>query len=438
VTEIAPITDLDLPQIYNDDVDVKAVISHLQNGALPLLITGEAGTGKSTLIRYIRTCGAFPNTAVLAPTGIAAINVSGQTLHSFFRLPPRIIDERALVGQRANRLWKKVDIIIVDEVSMVRPDILDGMDLILRKARRSQKPFGGAMLVFVGDFFQLPPVVGRQEAEILQHMGYETPFAYSAKVFKRYPPRRITLTKVHRQKDERFRQLLSRLREGVDVDETLNVLNRSAARDHRDGVMPLVLTATNNAAAGYNNAALSKINHPEGVFEGTVTGSFNVKGDKLPVPDRLALKPGARVMALKNDPQRRWVNGSIGTVKSVSTDVVAVSFDHSGRVHDMVKSSWETLKYVWNDSKEQVDVEVTGAYTQMPLSLAWAVTIHKAQGLTLDDVRIDLERGAFAAGQAYVALSRATSLDGLSFTRPLTPRDIIVERRHTQFLGDTA
>ncbi len=433
---MSDITDLTLPDMYSDDDAVKSALSHMQNGAVPMLITGEAGTGKSTLIRYMRSCGAFPNLAVLAPTGIAAVNVAGQTLHSFFRLPPRIIDERALTGQRANRLWKKVDHIIVDEISMVRPDILDGMDLILRRARRSQRPFGGVRMVFVGDFYQLPPVVGRQEQDILQRMGYETPFAYSAKVFKRYPPRRIALTTIHRQKDERFQRLLSKLREGDDVPAALGVLNDAASRPHRAGRTPLVLTATNNAAAGYNRAALGQIAGPERLFEGTLSGKFNMSGDKLPVPQSLPLKAGARVMALKNDVQKRWVNGSLGTVQSVSADTVSVKFDDTGRSHDVVKSSWETLKYVWNDAKEELDVEVTGAYSQMPLTLAWAVTIHKAQGLTLEDVRIDLERGAFSSGQTYVALSRATSLAGLSFTRPLSPRDVIVERRHAHYLGE--
>lgn len=428
------LTDLTLPEMYEDDDAAKAALSHMQNGAVPLLITGEAGTGKSTLIRYMRSCGAFPSLAVLAPTGIAAVNVAGQTLHSFFRLPPRIIDERALTGQRANALWKKVNHIIVDEISMVRPDILDGIDLILRRARRSQRPFGGVRMVFVGDFYQLPPVVGRQEQEILQHMGYETPFAYSAKVLERYPPRRIDLTTIHRQKDERFQKLLSKLREGEDVPTALEALNTAASKPHREGRTPLVLTATNNAAAGYNRSALSRITGPERMFEGELSGKFNVKGDKLPVPQNLPLKVGARVMALKNDMQKRWVNGSLGTVQAVSADTVNVKFDDTGRSHDVVKSSWETLKYVWNDAKEELDVEVTGAYSQMPLTLAWAVTIHKAQGLTLEDVRIDLERGAFSSGQTYVALSRATSLSGLSFTRPLTPRDVIVERRHASYL----
>ncbi|MEE9347620.1 MAG: AAA family ATPase [Robiginitomaculum sp.] len=434
MTELAPITDLTLPERYADDADVRAVISHLQHGALPLLITGEAGTGKSTLIRYIRTCGAFPKAALLAPTGIAAINISGQTLHSFFRLPPRIIDEGALLGQRANSLWKKVEIIIIDEVSMVRPDILDGMDLILRKARRSQKPFGGVKMLFVGDFYQLPPVVRGQEADILERMGYDTPFAYSAKVFKRYPPRRINLTHIHRQKDERFRAILSSLRQGKYVNRAVEVLNEAGYGPHRAGVTPLVLTATNAAAARYNTAALGEIDAVSQKFIGESTGKFNVSGDKLPVPERLTLKAGARVMALRNDPQKRWVNGSLGTVLTLADNSVMVTFDHSERTHEVESASWETIKYVWNEAAERVDAEITGSYKQMPLNLAWAVTIHKAQGLTLEDVRVDMERGAFAAGQTYVALSRATSLDGLSFSRALTPADIIVERRHAEYL----
>ena len=419
-----------------DDSQTRYIVKHLITSYAPLLITGEAGTGKSTLIRYLRECGHFPNMVVTAPTGIAAINIAGQTLHSFFRLPPRIIEPSALTGQRANRLWKKVDIIIVDEISMVRADIIDGMDHILRKARRDPRPFGGVKMVFVGDFYQLPPVVRNPESDILRRMGYATPFAYSAHVFAELTPERVNLTTVHRQSDDRFKSLLSRLRRGADVQESLSQLNTECAHDHRAGRVPLLLTATNHAAKGYNARALSQIGNPVQRYTGQTQGKFNISGDALPVAETLELKVGARVMALKNDPSKRWVNGSLGTVSALSSDSVSVKFDHSGRTGEVKAASWETLRYGWDEAKNQPTSEVTGAYTQIPLTLAWAVTIHKAQGLTLDDVRVDLGRGAFASGQAYVALSRATSLAGLSLTRPLRPDDVQVERAHQIYLRD--
>lgn len=424
------------PEGFADDPQTRQIVRHLITDYAPLIITGEAGTGKSTLIRYLRDCGHFPNMVVTAPTGIAAINISGQTLHSFFRLPPRIIEPSALDGQRANRLWKKVGIIVVDEISMVRADIIDGMDYILRKARRDPRPFGGVKMVFVGDFYQLPPVVRNQEQEILRRMGYATPFAYSAHVFAELSPERVELSTVHRQSDARFKTLLSRLRRGADVQASIETLNHECARDHRAGAVPLLLTATNHAASGYNSRALAQIGNPAQHYKGVTQGKFNVSGDSLPVPETLELKVGARVMALKNDPSKRWVNGSLGTVTALAADSVTVKFDHSGRSGDVAAASWETMRYGWDEAKDAPTTEVTGAYTQIPLTLAWAVTIHKAQGLTLDDVRVDLGRGAFASGQSYVALSRATSLEGLSLTRPLRGDDVQVERAHQIYLRD--
>lgn len=421
----------DLPA--NSDTD--AIIKTLQADRAPVLITGEAGTGKSTLIRHMRTSGLFPKMAVLAPTGIAAINVSGQTLHSFFRLPPRIITPDALTGQRSNRLWKKVDMIVIDEISMVRPDVLDGIDYILRRARRNERAFGGVKMVFVGDFYQLPPVVRGQDAQILQHMGYDTPFAYSAKVLQNNPPHKITLHEVHRQSQGDFLRVLSDVRQGRDLHTAIQTLNQYCARDHRAGVVPLLLTATNNAAAGYNKRAIAQIPGAAFTYQAMAQGKFSLSADKLPAPDLLELKLGARVMALKNDPGKRWVNGSLGTVTSLSAGRAEVKFDDNSSRDEVAPSSWESLKYVWDEASQTISTEVLGTFTQLPLTPAWAVTIHKAQGLTLTDVRVDLERGAFASGQAYVALSRATTLEGLSLSRALRASDIIVESRHEDYLS---
>jgi len=394
------------------------------------MVTGKAGTGKSTLVRYIRDSDDFPAAVILAPTGIAAINIAGQTLHSFFRLPPRIITPEALEGQRYNRLWNKVEMIVIDEISMVRADILDGIDYILRKARMIDRAFGGVKMVFVGDFYQLPPVTPPHEAEILYQMGYETPFAYSAKVFDELPLSRFSLQTVHRQSEEDFLRVLSDLRRGWNTEDVVDQLNADCHGPHRAGHTPVLLTGTNATANRYNAQGLAAIEAPERTYQSTTKGQFGLTGARLPSPEKLTLKTGARVMALKNDPTRKWVNGSLGTVTALGEKSVQVRFDHSGRVAEVGVASWENVKYQWDERAGEAKAEPAGSYNQIPLGLAWAVTIHKAQGLTLDDVRIDLERGAFAPGQAYVALSRVRTLAGLSLTRALRVGDIIVEAAH--------
>ncbi len=430
-----------IPPGYSALAQTKEILATLKADRDPVLITGEAGTGKSTLVSFLRRSGKFPATAVLAPTGIAALTIGGQTIHSFFRLPPRLITPETIMGQRSNHLWKKIKHLVLDEISMVRPDVLDGIDYILRRARKNEAPFGGVKVIFVGDFYQLPPVVRGQDAQMLAHMGYETPFVYSAHVFKAHPPRLITLSEVHRQSQLEFLDLLSDIRLGKNIAEALASLNAACTGPHRAGKMPLLLCATNSAANGYNGRALAHIETRAARYDGTLHGKFNVRGDKLPVPEELSLKVGARVMALKNDPARRYVNGSLGSVVSLfgqdgTGGKVTVKFDHNGKRAEIEPAIWETVKYVWDEAAQDIKTEIVGSYQQIPLALAWAVTIHKSQGLTLEDVRVDLERGAFASGQAYVALSRATTLEGLSLSRPLRERDIIVERAHEYHLGE--
>lgn len=419
---------------YEHHPDIAPILAAIESYIEPILVTGKAGTGKSTLVEFIRDSGRFLNTVVLAPTGIAAINITGQTIHSFFRMPPRIITAEALEGQRPNRLWKKVDLIIIDEVSMVRADIIDGMDMVLRKARRTTEPFGGARMMFVGDFHQLPPVVPRHEGEILERLGYKSPFAYGAHVLAGGRFHKFELTQVHRQSEARFLKILSDIRESDYPHDALDDLNYLCHRPHRNGRTPLLLTGTNAAAARYNADGLARIDATPRRFTGKTEGKFNIAKNKLPVPEIVELKVGARVMALKNDTDRKWVNGSLGIVEAMTDSEVRVRFDHSSKIGDVKISSWDNTKYDWDEAKQKPVSTVVGSYAQIPLTLAWAVTIHKAQGLTLDDVRIDLERGAFAAGQTYVALSRARTLAGLSLARPLTLRDVITENRHANHI----
>lgn len=422
------------PINYEADPEVANVLKAVSNYVKPVIVTGKAGTGKSTLVRFLQK--EIDKAVVVAPTGIAAINIGGQTVHSFFRLPPRIFTPEELSGQRANRLWTKIDTVIVDEISMVRADILDGIDYVLRKARRNSKPFGGVRIILVGDFHQLPPVVPNREAEILSRMGYDTPFAYSAKVMKRTSFEVYELSTVHRQSDRLFLSILSQIRRGQNIESVLQNLNEICLGSHRTGKTPLLLTGTNSTASHYNEAGLNALTTRLVTFTGIIEGKFNIAKDKLPVPEKIDLKIGARVMAAKNDPEKKWINGSLGTVTQIFEDGANVKFDNGfeGLVR---KSSWENIKYEWDDEQNKPISKVIGSYSQIPLKLAWAITIHKSQGLTLEDVRLDLKQSAFATGQTYVALSRATTMEGLSLARALTPADILVEHSHDLALGLT-
>lgn len=414
-----------MPVSYEADPTVSHILEHLRSeDRTPILVTGEAGTGKSTLVNYIKRLGDIENMVVLAPTGVAALNVGGQTIHSFFRFPFQVIDENALSDQRANKLWKKVKLVVIDEISMVRADILDGIDIVLRRAQDSRLPFGGCRVLFVGDFHQLPPVIPGREKAVLGQLGYSGPFAYDAKVLENYPPAHFELTKVYRQKDPAFVSLLSDIRLGRNVEAVVSKLNEICVRPHREGHTPVLLTATNAVAEKYNRKGLDDLGSQALEYDSFTKGKFNES--RAPAPPLLKLKKGARVMAVKNDPLKRWVNGSLGTITDLTKDEVYVKFDSGGSVRKIERTKWEAINYKWNELSQKMEEAATASFEQIPLILAWAVTIHKAQGLTLDDVRVDLGRGAFATGQTYVALSRARTLAGLSLTAPLRVQDIPV------------
>jgi ATP-dependent DNA helicase PIF1 len=420
------------PSRYDADPTISHILEQIRSDdRAPILVTGEAGTGKSTLVNYLKRLPDIGNTVVLAPTGVAALNVGGQTLHSFFRLPFQVIDEAALSDQRSNRLWKKVELIIIDEISMVRADILDGIDMILRRAHASDLPFGGVKLLMVGDFHQLPPVIPNREQAVLAQLGYGGPYAYDAKVLQRDQPVHFELTKVYRQKDPHFVSLLSDIRVARNVSAAVSTLNEICVRPHRDGYTPVLLTATNAIADRYNRQGLEDLTPPTFEYSCKVKGKFNEK--RAPAPAQLKLKKGARVMAVKNDPQKRWVNGSLGTITDLTAEEVYVKFDSGGSVRKIEATKWEAISYKWSEADQKMIESATATFEQIPLILAWAVTIHKAQGLTLDDVRIDLGRGAFASGQTYVALSRARTLQGLSLTAPLRVEDVPSSSHTTAF-----
>lgn len=398
-----------------------------------VLITGRAGTGKTTFIKQLLQDEEIRQ-VVVAPTGVAALNAGGQTIHSFFQIPPRLqnLQEMKPVWGAKRQLMKNLQRLIIDEISMVRADLLDQINHALQINRGKRTLFGGVQVVMVGDFYQLPPVLPAREAEILQAAGYTRVSAVGAKCLAETQLAHITLQRVFRQTEQEFIALLGDIRRGENLAATLQTLNAHCVRPHRDGRIPMILTGHNAAADEYNEAQLRALKGRSQGYEGGIKGEFNLSTDQLPAPQVLALKPQARVMLLKNDPDKRWVNGTLATVVRCGEKAVEVMPDGDNKSYEITPHKWERRRYNWNAAENVIESEAVGSYSQLPLKLAWASTIHKAQGLSLEDVRVDLSGGSFASGQAYVALSRATSLAGLSLTAPLTPAHILVD--HGLFL----
>ncbi len=409
-----------------------------------VFVSGKAGTGKSTLIFYLRLA-LGKNIVTVAPTGVAALNVEGTTIHSFFRFPPHIVQPEDVQEVSNRRLYKKLDLLVVDEVSMVRADLMDGMDLFLRRnGRDPNRPFGGVQLLLVGDLFQLPPVLQRREEEILTSMKYATPFFFSAHVLQDCPVAPVELSRIWRQTDEDFTGLLNAVREARDLERVLPRLNARCVAPEADGstgaAARVTLAATNAVADRINQERLSRIEAPAHTFEGEVSGKFLVEETKLPSPLHLTLKVGAQVMFTKNDDARRWVNGSVGVVRRLDPPSIHVELvtESPGMLVEVDRVEWESYRYEYNSSLDQIRPVVTGRFVQVPLMLAWAITIHKAQGKTLDAIRVDLGTGAFAPGQVYVALSRCRSLENLELARPIRASDVRCDARIVRFFAALA
>jgi hypothetical protein len=425
---------------YEQTSGVAETLAALDAKIPVILVTGRAGTGKTTLIRYLKARPGGETQSVVAPTGVAALNAEAQTIHSFFQLPFGVLDARTMQpGKHFGPIYQRMTRLVIDEISMVRADVIDAIDARLREIRKDDRPFGGVQIVMVGDFLQLPPVVQQADGPLIEQLGYSSPYAFSAHVFRRIAVTKITLDEVHRQDEREFVDLLNAIRLGEDVDYAVETLNARCFRPHRSGVVPLLLTATRAAADRYNQQGLDAISGETSIYGASTAGKFDLAGDRLPAPEHLELKIGARVMATRNDPERRWINGSLGTVSRIDDDEVSVRFDATGLEHVVAPVSWDQIKQVWDEGSQTINSQVVGSFKQVPLAYAWAITIHKAQGLTLDDVRIDLVNGAFAPGQTYVALSRVRSMAGLSLARPLRASDLKTDAMlvaYQEWVGD--
>jgi len=412
----------------------------LENTDRSLFITGRAGTGKSTLLDYFRQT-TKKKLVVLAPTGVAALNVHGQTIHSFFSFRPDITPDKVkrLLPSK-QKLIRSLDAIIIDEISMVRADLLDCVDLALRLNRDSENlPFGGLQMILIGDLYQLPPVVTPREEKVFS-LHYESPYFFSANVFrdKNFRLEYVELDKVFRQKDQAFLELLNAIRNRSISEEQLARLNARYLPDFQpeQDEFYLTLTSTNEAADAINQEKLARLPGKTRYYQGEIEGEFEEA--YLPTSEVLALKEGAQVMLLTNDPYGRWVNGSIGRIEEIikpetGAEVIMVRLS-SGELVDVLPHQWEIFHFELDQKKNKIVSRVVGTFNQYPLRLSWAVTIHKSQGKTFDRVVVDIGRGTFAHGQVYVALSRCTSFEGLVLKKPIKKGHILMDYRVVHFL----
>ena len=384
-------------------------------------LTGRAGTGKTTFLRNVQKM-VDKQFITLAPTGVAAILAGGDTIHSFFGLPMDVCTPGTMGKMSEARILTLIhtDTIIIDEVSMVRCDIIDAIDYTMRKTLRSSLPFGGKQVIFVGDMFQLPPVLKKGAESDLMHDLYHADdcFFYKADVIKRMRLVKIEFQKVYRQEDEAFLKILESIRLNKTTPEILMHLNERVCQPTKEDGTVITLASLNRTADDINQKKLAEIDAEEYTYEGTVTGKFEEK--RFPVDLMLKLKVGAQVMFTRNDPKKRWVNGTIGTVSKLAKDEIQVTTD--GATHVVPNCSWESYSYEYDKEERKMKKELMGTFTQYPLRLAWAITVHKSQGMTFDKLYLDLSRGMFAAGQLYVALSRVRSLGGLYLSRTIIPQ----------------
>jgi len=414
-----------LPDDFVLSEEFESIVEQLENTKDHFYITGKAGSGKSTLLAYFRSV-TQKNTAVLAPTGVAAIRVKGQTIHSFFGFPPKVIQTRHIKKVRQVELLQNLETLIIDEISMVRADVFDAIDYSLRVHRKKlTQPFGGVQVIVFGDLFQLPPVVNMDESSLLERIYPNGQFFFHSNIFQDAQFKTLELQSIYRQTDDHFIYLLNAVRDGSITHSQIDNLNDSLVENFEMDEGKIILTTTNARASGINQNYLKQLSSDEFSYRAQATGQFYK--ELFPTDEVLKLKKGAQGIMIKNDPEKRWVNGSIGTIHDIAEKKIKVKINH--KIYEIKKEKWDRIQYSYDDDQQEVLENVTGSFKQYPMRLAWAITIHKSQGQTFEKVIIDMSQGSFAPGQLYVALSRCISLEGIELLRPLKKSDVIVNKQ---------
>lgn len=427
------------PKLNVKQVDISQIkLSNEQSEIFNLLettndnyyITGKAGTGKSVLLQYfVENSG--KRVVVVAPTGVAALNVGGQTIHSFFKMPFDIDFEDIKVDYKLREILRNIDTVVIDEVSMVRVDLMEAMSMKLQIARKNDLPFGGVQMIMFGDLYQLPPVVSDGELDRYFKHNFGGYYFFNAPSIKNAGLNIYELSNIFRQKDPEFKKILNAIRNGHISETALKELNERTKAQKPDSGF-ITLAGHNSTVSSINHKKLSELSGEEKTYDAEIWGS--ITESSFPTEKKLRLKVGAQVMMLKNDTEkpRRWVNGTLGVITKLSTDVVKVSID--GVEHTVAPASWDKIQYEYNPDERELTKKTISSFKQLPIRLAWAITIHKSQGQTYQSVAVDLSDGAFAHGQTYVALSRCVSLDGLYLDSSINRNDVIVDPDIVEFM----